>query len=96
MTLPKQIAPLVQPWNKLLTATQVRVLQQFVADHSVPLAGLRVEGLRTATRLLCKNPNMGYEEVHYFALQMQLHRERNNPEVCWYVSKYPEQFVKWE
>ena len=60
-----------QPWNRELWYWEIDALRAWVAHNGIDLTGLKTEGLKEAARLLRRRPNLGHEEVHYFAMQKQ-------------------------
>jgi hypothetical protein len=75
-----------QPWNKQLWYWEVAELKQFVQQNGVSTNNLHCEGLKAAARFLRGRPNMGHEEVHNFALQVQEQRVAKFPQLA--CSKY--------
>lgn len=93
--LPKEIARMVQPWNRELWYWEVAELRQFVeASISISTATLNAEGLKQVARFLRK-PNMGHEEVQYFAEQVQEQRSLQHGIQMWHMhdKRAPDQHV---
>lgn len=63
------------PWNRSLWYWEVDHLRNWIKENGIDTTGLTVEGLREAARLLRNRPNLGHEEVHYFATQKQESRQ---------------------
>lgn len=77
------------PWNRELWYWEVDELRDFVRNNGVDTTGLESEGLKEAARLIRNRPNMGHEEVHYFAMQKELERNAKWGGVMWHMQCSP-------
>ena len=93
--LPLNIARYVQPLNRALWYWEIAELKQYVAANGIDTAMLQSEGLKEAARLLHrKGAELGHEEIHYFALQLQTERNNKHGARMWHMQCDPQNKVQ--
>jgi len=91
MQIPQEIARLVRPWNRALWYWEIDTLKAHIAANGIDTAMLQSEGLKEAARLLHKKgAELGHEEIHYFALQVQTERNNKHGARMWHMQCYPQ------
>jgi hypothetical protein len=83
------VARHLSPWNRNLWYWEIDEVREFVRENGVDTARLESEGLKEAARLIRNRPNLGHEEVHYFALQKQIERDAKYGTKMWHMQCKP-------